>query len=148
MFGRHTHALSIPLATTGANAQAEGMFSWARGLTRHITADELANTLTHGFGLVSSIVGFVILLILAILRGGIWQILGCTIFGATLVCLYAASTFYHGTSSPRAKRALMIFDHSAIYLLIAGTYTRFLLVNLRGNWGWSLFAVIWSMAVV
>jgi hemolysin III len=124
------------------------MFSWARSVTRHITADELANTLTHGIGLVSSIFGFVILLILAVLRGGIWQILGCAIFGATLVCLYAASTFYHGASSPRAKRALMIFDHSAIYLLIAGTYTPFLLVNLRGSWGWSLLAIIWSMAVV
>jgi hemolysin III len=90
----------------------------------------------------------VILLILAIMRGGKWQILGCAIFGTTLVCLYAASTFYHGVSSPRAKRALMIFDHSAIYLLIAGTYTPFLLVNLRGSWGWSLFAVLWSMAVV
>jgi hemolysin III len=139
---------SILLAITAACAQAESMFCWARGLTRHILADELANTLTHGFGLISSIVGFIILLILAILRGGKWQIVGCAIFGVTLVCLYAASTFYHGISSPRAKRALMIFDHSAIYLLIAGTYTPFLLVNLRGSWGWSLLAVIWSMAVV
>jgi hemolysin III len=138
----------IPLAIAAAWAQAEFMLSWARGLTRHITADELANTLTHGIGLVSSIVGFVILLIIAVLRGGKWQILGCTIFGATLVCLYAASTFYHGTASPRAKRVLHIFDHSAIYLLIAGTYTPFLLVNLRGSWGWSLFAVLWSMAAV
>jgi hemolysin III len=148
MYCRHARTQAIPLAFTPARAQAEFMFSWARGLTQHITADELANTLTHGFGLVSSIVGFVILLILAILHGGVWQILGCSIFGVTLVCLYAASTFYHGTSSPRAKRALMIFDHSAIYLLIAGTYTPFLLVNLRGSWGWSLFAVIWSMAIV
>lgn len=124
------------------------MYSWARALTHHITADELANTLTHGLGLVSSIIGFVILLILAIVRGGIWQIVGCAIYGATLVCLYAASTFYHGTSSPRAKRILMIFDHSAIYLLIAGTYTPFLLVNLRRSWGWPLFAVIWTMAVL
>lgn len=124
------------------------MFSWARVLTRHITADELANTLTHGAGLVASVLGFVLLLILAIVRGGTWQILGCAIYGATLVCLYAASTFYHGTSSPRAKRVLHIFDHCAIYLLIAGTYTPFLLVNLHGSWGWSLFAVIWSFAVL
>lgn len=124
------------------------MFPWACGLARHITADELANTITHGFGLIGSIVGFIVLLILAILRCGKWQIVGCAIFGVTLVCLYAASTLYHGISSPRAKRALMIFDHSAIYLLIAGTYTPFLLVNLRGSWGWSLLAVIWSMAVV
>ncbi len=124
------------------------MLSWTRGLTRHISADELANTLTHGIGLVSSVLGFVILLILAILRGGPWQILGCGIYGATLVCLYAASTFYHGASSPRAKHILHIFDHCAIYLLIAGTYTPFLLVNLRGSWGWTLFAVIWTFAVL
>jgi hemolysin III len=124
------------------------MFSWTRSITRSITADEVANTLTHGFGLVCSVLGFVILLILAILHGGAWQILGCAIYGATLVCLYAASTFYHGASSPRAKRVLHVFDHCAIYLLIAGTYTPFLLVNLPRSWGWSLFAVIWSFAVL
>ena len=124
------------------------MFSWTSTLTRHITADELANTLTHGLGLVGSVLGLALLLIFAILRGGPWQILGCAIYGATLVCLYAASTFYHGASSPRAKRVLHIFDHCAIYLLIAGTYTPFLLVNLRGSWGWTLLAVIWSFAVL
>ena len=124
------------------------MFSWARAVARHITADEIANTLTHGIGLVTSVLGFAVLLALAILRGGAWQILGCAIYGATLVCLYAASTFYHGVSSPRAKQILHIFDHCAIYLLIAGTYTPFLLVNLRGSWGWSLFAALWSLAVV
>jgi hemolysin III len=123
------------------------MFPWTRALARHITADEIANTLTHGIGLVCSILGFAVLLALAILRGGLWQILGCAIYGATLVCLYAASTFYHGVSSPRAKRILHIFDHCAIYLLIAGTYTPFLLVNLHGSWGWSLFAAMWSIAV-
>lgn len=124
------------------------MLSRIRTLTHHITADELANTLTHGLGLVGSVLGLVLLVIFAILRGGPWQILGCAIYGATLVCLYAASTFYHGVSSPRAKRVLHIFDHCAIYLLIAGTYTPFLLVNLRGSWGWSLLAVIWSFAVL
>ena len=123
------------------------MFSWTRAITRHITADEIANTLTHGIGLVCSILGFAALLVLAILRGGTRQILGCAIYGITLVCLYAASTFYHGVSSPRVKRVLLIFDHCAIYLLIAGTYTPFLLVNLHGSWGWSLFAAMWSIAV-
>ncbi len=116
-------------------------------LRSHITADELANTLTHGVGYVFSLLGFVLLLAIAILHGGRWQILSCAIYGASLVCLYAASTLYHGTSSPRVKHALMIFDHCAIYALIAGTYTPFLLVNLKGAWGWSLFAVIWSIAV-
>ncbi len=116
-------------------------------MRRHITADELANTLTHGVGYVLSVFGFVVLLTIAILHGGRWQIVSCVIYGVSLVSLYAASTLYHGTSSPRFKRGLLIFDHCAIYALIAGTYTPFLLVNLKGAWGWSLFAVMWSFAV-
>jgi hemolysin III len=112
-----------------------------------ISGEELANALTHGAGFVLSVTGFVILLVLAALRGGAWHIVSCAIYGATLVCLYAASTLYHGIPSPRLKRALRIFDHSAIYLLIAGTYTPFLLVNLRGGWGWSLFGVVWGLAL-
>ena len=131
-----------------AGGHSKLMIAWTRSLTRHITADELANTLTHGFGLLCSLIAFALLLTVAIVRGGKWQILGCAIYGATLVCLYAASTLYHGVSSPRAKRVLLVFDHSAIYLLIAGTYTPFLLVNLHGSWGWSLLAVLWSIAVL
>lgn len=123
------------------------MYSWARGLARQITVEELANTLTHGVGLVCSLMAFAILSVLAILEGGRWQIVSCAIYGVSLVSLYTASTLYHGTSSPRAKHALMIFDHCAIYALIAGTYTPFLLVNLRGSLGWWLFAVIWAIAV-
>lgn len=113
---------------------------------RHFTLEELANTVTHGLGLVLSIAGFVVLLVLAILRGTAWHIVACSIYGATLICLYAASTLYHAVVSPRVKRVLRILDHSAIYLLIAGTYTPFLLLNLRGPWGWSLFGVIWGLA--
>lgn len=109
--------------------------------------EELANAITHGVGFAFSIIGFVVLLVLALMNGGRWQIAGCAIYGVTLVSLYAASTFYHGVSSPRLKRALLIFDHCAIYLLIAGTYTPFLLVNLRGSWGWSLFGVMWGLAI-
>jgi hemolysin III len=72
---------------------------------------------------------------------------GYGIYGATLVCLYTASALYLGIPSSRLKRALKIFDHCAIYLLIAGTYTPFLLVNLRGGWGWSLFRIIWGLAL-
>jgi hemolysin III len=111
------------------------------------TVEELANTITHGVGLILSIAGFVILLVLAILRGSAWHIVACTIYGASLVCLYSASTFYHAVISPRVKHNLKIFDHGAIYLLIAGTYTPFLLLNLRGPWGWSLFVVIWTLAL-
>lgn len=113
---------------------------------RH-SVEEVANTITHGIGLLLSVVGFVVLLVLAALRGTAWHIVACSIYGATLICLYTASTLYHAVISPRVKRALRIFDHSAIYLLIAGTYTPFLLVSLRGPWGWSLFGVIWGLAL-
>jgi len=115
--------------------------------TRRLSAEELANSLTHGAGLVLSIAGFVVLVVLAAMRGSAWQIVSCAVYGSTLICLYTASTLYHGIRSRRLKRVLKICDHSAIYLLIAGTYTPFLLVNLRGSWGWSLFAVIWGLAM-
>jgi hemolysin III len=118
-----------------------------RALANRISTEELANAVTHGAGLVLSLAGLVILLVLAAVHGGAWRVVSCAIYGATLVCLYAASTLYHGIPSPRLKRALKIFDHSAIYLLIAGTYTPFLLVNLRGGWGWSLFGVVWGLAL-
>jgi len=110
------------------------------------TLEEIANTVTHGIGLLLSVAGFVVLLVLAILRGTAWHIVACSVYGASLICLYTASTLYHAVISPRLKRALKIFDHSAIYLLIAGTYTPFLLLQLRGPWGWSLFGVVWSLA--
>jgi hemolysin III len=123
------------------------MVSWARAVTKHITVEELPNALTHGFGLVCSILGFIVLLVITLIRGGKWQIIGCAIYGVTLICVYAASTLYHGVSSPRWKKGFLLFDHCAIYLLIAGTYTPFLLVNLRGGWGWPMFGVIWGIAV-
>ena len=118
----------------------------ARRAKSHVTFDELANSVTHGVGLGLSIAGLAALLILAIVRGGAWQIVGCAIYGITLVSLYASSTLYHGLPSRRVKRIFRIFDHSAIFLLIAGTYTPFLLVNLRGAWGWSLLGIIWGLA--
>ncbi len=118
-----------------------------RALAHRISAEELANTITHGIGLALSIAGFVVLLVLAALRGSPRHIVSCAIYGATLVCLYAASTLYHGIPSPRRKRALRVFDHCAIYLFIAGTYTPFLLVNLRGGWGWSLLGIVWGLAM-
>ena len=111
-----------------------------------VSFDELANSVTHGVGLGLSIAGFAALLILTIVRGGAWQIVSCAIYGVTLVCPYASSTLYHGLPSRKVKRIFRIFDHSAIFLLIAGTYTPFLLVNLRGAWGWSLLGVVWGLA--
>jgi hemolysin III len=111
-----------------------------------LSLEELANSITHGIGLLLSVAGFVVLLVFAILHGTANHIVACSIYGATLICLYTASTLYHAVISPRAKRALKIFDHSAIYLLIAGTHTPFLLLDLRGAWGWSLFGVVWGLA--
>ena len=116
-------------------------------LSRRLTLEELANTITHGIGLLLSVAGFLVLLVFAIIRGTASHVVACSIYGAALICLYTASTLYHATISPRLKRALKIFDHCAIYLLIAGTYTPFLLLNLRGAWGWSLFGVVWGLAL-
>lgn len=112
-----------------------------------LSSEELANSLTHGVGLALSIAGFLVLVVLAAMRGSAWRIVSCAVYGSTLICLYTASTLYHSIHSGRLKRVLKVCDHSAIYLLIAGTYTPFLLVNLRGGWGWSLFAVIWGLAM-
>lgn len=117
-------------------------------MTRRITHEELANSITHGIGLALSVAGFVVLLVLAALRGSALHIVSCGVYGATLVCLYTASTLYHSARSPRLKRVLKILDHSAIYLLIAGTYTPFTLVLLRAAWGWTLFGLIWTLALL
>ena len=111
------------------------------------SAEELLNSLTHGVGLILSIAGFAVLLSLAVMRGSAWHIVSCAVYGSTLICLYTASTLYHGSRSRRLKRILRVCDHSAIFLLIAGTYTPFLLVNLRGAWGWSLLGVVWGLAM-
>jgi hemolysin III len=109
--------------------------------------EELANSITHGIGLALSVVGLIVLIVLSVTRGSAWHIFGCTIFGVTLVLLYSASTLYHTFRTPRLKRILKILDHTAIYLLIAGTYTPFTLVNLRGFWGWTLFSLVWGLSV-
>lgn len=114
---------------------------------RYSIGEEIANSVTHGIGVVLSISGLAILTGFASVLGNAWHIVSSSIYGATLILLYAASTLYHSIQLPRAKRVLQILDHSAIFLLIAGTYTPFTLVNLRGAWGWSLFGVIWFLAV-
>jgi len=109
--------------------------------------EEIANSLTHGVGLALSIAGLGVLVTFAALWGDAWVVVGCAVFGASLVILYAASTLYHALRAPRLKWWLRVLDHGAIFLLIAGTYTPFLLVSLRGPWGWSLFGVVWALAV-
>ena len=110
--------------------------------------EELANALTHAVGIVLSVVGLVLMVVVAATRGDAWQVTSVAIFGATLVLLYTSSTLYHAIPGLERKRVLRKFDHAAIFLLIAGTYTPFLLVSLRGPWGWSLFGVVWGLAVV
>lgn len=110
--------------------------------------EELANTITHAVGVGFSITGLVLLVVRAALYGTAWHVVSFSIYGASLILLYLASTLYHGFQSPRIKELLRIFDHSAIYLLIAGSYTPFLLVTLRGAWGWSLFGTIWGLAIL
>src|SRR5437868_9936997 len=98
--------------------------------------EEVANSITHGFGLALSVIGLAVLLVLACLYGSLLHIISCAVYGATLVLLYTASTLYHSFRSPRIKHIFKVIDHCAIYLLIAGTYTPFTLVMLRGGWGW------------
>lgn len=110
--------------------------------------EELANTITHGVGVAMSVVGLVLLVVRAALYGSAWEVVSFSIYGSSLILLYLASTLYHGFQSKRVKEILRIFDHSAIYFLIAGTYTPFLLITIRGPWGWSLFGVIWGLALI
>lgn len=110
--------------------------------------EEIANSVTHGLGLLLALAALAVMVVFAALRGTVWHVVSCSIYGATLTLLFAASTLYHSLPWPRAKAVLKIVDHSAIYLLIAGTYTPLLLVPLRGPWGWSLFGVIWGLALV
>lgn len=112
-----------------------------------LSVEEIANTVTHGFGLILSIAGFVVLVVLASIKGDFWHILSSVIYGLSLVTLYAASTFYHGASSPALKRKLQIVDHCCIYLLIAGSYTPFSLIVLRGTFANTLLAVFWIFAL-
>jgi channel protein (hemolysin III family) len=110
--------------------------------------EEIANSITHGIGAGFSIVGLTVLIIFAAFKNSSLHIVSFSIYGATLVLLYLASTLYHSIQHPPAKRILQRIDHAAIYLLIAGTYTPFLLVSLRNAWGWTLLVVIWGLAIL
>jgi hemolysin III len=110
--------------------------------------EELANVVTHGVGTGASVAAAVVLIALAALGGGPRLIIGVSVFATSLIALYTASTLYHLARSPALKARLKVLDHSAIYLLIAGTYTPFMIDGVRGGWGWSLFGVIWGLAVV
>ncbi len=129
----------LPLITVSTPGQAPGRYS---------IGEEIAHAVTHGVGLLLSIGGLAVLVAFSALYGDVWHITSTSIYGATLVLLYGASTLYHGIPHAKAKRVLQRFDHAAIFLLIAGTYTPFTLVNLRGDMGWSLFGLVWCIAIV
>jgi hemolysin III len=111
-------------------------------------AEEIANSVTHGIGLVASLVGLPVLVIAAADRADAIHVVGCSVFAACLITLYATSTIYHALPPSRAKQVFRVLDHVAIFLLIAGTYTPFTLGVLRGTWGWTLFGVVWSLAAL
>jgi hemolysin III len=112
----------------------------------HDFVEEFLNSLSHGIGAALSVAGMVVLIVLAALAGDPWKVVSFSIFGASLTILYLSSTLYHGFRKPALRRFFKMLDHCAIYLLIAGTYTPFLLVNMRGPVGWTLFAVVWALA--
>ena len=109
-------------------------------------AEEIASSVIHGIGIVLSIAGLAVLAAYVAPGGDVRDIASVGVYGSTLILLYTASTLYHGVPIERAKPLLRQLDHAAIFLLIAGTYTPFALISLRGEWGWSLFAVVWTLA--
>lgn len=109
---------------------------------------ERFNTYTHLAGALLALAGAVALIVLAVLKGDAWKVVSFSIYGATLVWLYGTSTLYHNAMRGRFKAMMQKLDHNSIYLLIAGSYTPFTLVSLRGPWGWSLFGVVWGLALL
>lgn len=109
--------------------------------------EEIANSVTHGIGVLFSIAALIILIIHSSLHGSIWHIISFTIFGVTMVLLYTSSTLLHSLPKGKAKNIFEILDHSSIYFFIAGTYTPFLFVVIRGWEGWTLFGIVWGLAI-
>jgi hemolysin III len=110
-------------------------------------AEEFGNVVTHGIGAALSTAALVVLVTMASARGDVWRVVSFSVYGSSLVLLYLCSTLYHSFRNPRIKRYFRLMDHLSIYLLIAGTYTPITLGPMRGPWGWTLFGLIWGMAV-
>lgn len=112
------------------------------------SGEEIVNSITHGIGALLSVAALVVLILLSVNHGDTMHVVSFSIYGSTLILLYLSSTLYHSFSSPRIKNLFARFDHVSIFLLIAGTYTPILLTSIRGVWGWTLFGVIWGLALV
>jgi len=111
------------------------------------SGEEIINSITHGIGALLSIAALIILIIIADRYGDIWHLVSFSIYGCSLVLLYLSSTLYHSFTNPKIKNLFARFDHVSIFLLIAGTYTPILLTTLRGVWGWTMFGIIWALAI-
>jgi len=118
-----------------------------RILPSYTVKEEIVNAVTHGIGTGLSVAGLTLLVVLATLRGDVSRVVSFSIYGASLVILYLASTLYHSFQSPRVKGVFRVIDHASIYLLIAGTYTPFLLICLEGVWRWALLGIVWFLAL-
>lgn len=118
---------------------------WVQGL---LLGDEWANSLTHGIGLLLSVIGMFILIMTPMQEGDHWKLINFGVYGLSLVLLYGSSTLYHFSRSPELKKLFRLLDHCAIYLLIAGTYTPFTMLLLEGGWGMTLFSIVWSLAAI
>ena len=110
--------------------------------------EEIANSISHGLGLIAAIVATPFLLVAAVRSGSAWTVVGTGVFAAAMIVLYLSSTLYHATPHPRTKRIFQLFDHLAIFLLIAGTYTPFTLGIMRGAVGWTIFGLVWGLAAL
>ena len=125
--------------------RATGLFRWERPSTK---SEEALNILTHGIGIGLAIAALTLLVVFAALAHNPWAVVSCAIFGATMITLYFGSTMCHATIGRRGECFFEVWDSVAIYALIAGTYTPFLLVNLRGGLGWTVFGILWAIVII
>src|SRR3974377_1034912 len=145
--GRGRNDLSLESASFAASQRSQPHARYHSLVIRSYRLGEfLSNAITHGVGAAFAIAGAVYL-IMSSTRGTAWVVVSCSVFAATLVLVYLCSTLYHSLSLTRARRIFRVLDHSSIYLLIAGTYTPFSLVSLRGPVGWVLIGVVWTLAI-
>ncbi len=110
--------------------------------------EEIANSITHGVGVALAVAGLSALVLLAVIYGDVWRVVSFSIYGGSLIILYLASTLYHAVQHQKTKEILRVFDHAAIYVLIAGTYTPFLMISIRGALGWTLLVFVWGLALL
>jgi hemolysin III len=125
----------------------ENNMTWIKSNKEQTKAEEIGNASTHALGALLSIVAITLLILFAAHQEDTLKLVSGIVFGCTLLLMYVSSTVYHSMTNPKAKHLFRILDHASIYLLIAGSYTPFMLVTLKGSWGWTMFTIIWSLAL-